>query len=135
VGTTVLDRQTPQRVLVLGKRGASARDPAAAKPSPFRILEFRPVVKASLRGFAVVDQANGVILRDVSVHREGRRLWAMPPARTLLDAEGRAVVDPNGRRVLVPMLVFASTSRRLRWERAVIDALRESHPAALRLRP
>lgn len=122
------------RIIDLTERGRPLRPGARPPlPTPYVVLEFRPITpKGSLLGFAVVDLGNGLVLHDVSIHRLAPRAWASPPARTLIDADGSARLDADGKRVLVPTLTFASASRRLRFEKTVILALREAFPDALR---
>jgi hypothetical protein len=125
------------RVIDLTEGQPVAQQPQAADaPKPaargYRVVEFRAVKRATLRGFADIDMQNGLLVLDVSIHRLGGKAWAMPPGRPLLDEEGRVMLDAKGRRVTIPLLKFSSTSRRLRWQRAVVDAVRLSHPEALK---
>jgi hypothetical protein len=109
--------------------------PAPAAPPPrtsYRVLEFRPVTKATLRGFATIDLGNGLALHDVSIHRQGKRTWAMPPGRPLIGPDGSVVLDEAGAKVIVPILRFASGGRRTRWMNAVIEAVEREYPDALR---
>ena len=103
-----------------------------AHPSrpPARLLDWRPLVKGSLLGFAKVQFSSGLIMAEIGVHRGGHRVWAAPPARLWLDREADALVrDELGNPKYQPIIEFANHGVRASWSRQVIRAVQLVHPA------
>lgn len=95
------------------------------------ILDFKPVVKNTLRGFATVKLPSGMIFAEVSVHISNGRPWASPPSRPMIDRDGRAMRDESGKVRYQPVISFANKETRNRWSDAVIAALRAARPDAI----
>lgn len=96
-----------------------------------RVLEFKPLAKNSLRGFATVEFPSGLIMSDVSVHVSHGRPWASPPSRPMIDREGQAMRDGEGKLRYSPVVTFTDKAVRGRWSDSVIAAIRAAHPDAL----
>lgn len=95
-----------------------------------RILEWRPLRKNSLLGFAKVELPSGMVLHDVAVHQPNGSTWASPPSKPMIGRDGAVMKDPNGKIRYSPIIEF--TSKEIRdISRAVIEALRAAHPEAL----
>jgi hypothetical protein len=99
--------------------------------SGFRIVDWRPLRKNSLLGFATVELPSGMTISDVVVLTGANGPWASPPAKPLIDRTGAVVKGPNGKVSYVPIISFASKERRNAFSDHVIAALRASHPEAL----
>lgn len=65
--------------------------------SNIQILDWRALRKNSLLGFAKVELASGMILSDVVVCMGREGPWASPASRPMLDKDGIAMRDPNGK--------------------------------------
>src|SRR3954452_855271 len=84
------------------------------------IEEFRPMVRNTLRGFARVRFASGLVLNEIAIHVGGDdgRTWASPPARPMIDRDGVVMRDQRTGNV------------RYQSDR-IIRALRDRYPDAL----
>jgi DNA-binding cell septation regulator SpoVG len=101
------------------------------KPA-IRVTEFTERRSNTLRGFATVEMASGLIFHDVSVHVGDRGAWAMPPAKPRIGRDGTQMKDANGKGLWTPMIEFTSKSIRDKWSEAVIAAMQASHAAVLK---
>ena len=99
--------------------------------SAVNILDWRPLKKNSLLGFAKVELPSGMVLLDVTILTGERGPWASPPSKPMLDREGAALKDAAGKLRYSPIIEFTSREIRDRWSAAVIDAMRAAHPEAL----
>ena len=109
----------------------SAPDQKQARPG-LRLLDFTPVRKNSLRGFATVRLPIGLVINDVVVRQGGRagRAWALLPSKAMLDANGRVLRDDAGKIRYAPVLGWAASERREEFSRRVVDLVRQAHPEA-----
>ena len=96
-----------------------------------QIRDWRPMRKGSLLGFAKVELPSGMILNDVTVLYGDRGAWASPPSKPMIDRDGIAMKDANGKLKYTPIIEFASKEIRERFSNAVVEALRAAHPEAL----
>jgi hypothetical protein len=94
------------------------------------ILDWKPLSKGQLRGFAKVQLPSGMVLIDCPIGVSDRGAWASPPARPQIDRAGNPIKDPTGKIKYSPIIEFTSREVRDRWSGAVIEALRTSHPQA-----
>jgi hypothetical protein len=99
--------------------------------SALRILDWRPLKKNSLLGFAKVELPSGMVISDVTILTGERGPWASPPSKPMIDREGVAMKDDKGKLRYSPIIEFASREIRDRWSAAVIEAMRAAHPEAL----
>jgi DNA-binding cell septation regulator SpoVG len=99
--------------------------------STMQIRDWRPMRKGNLLGFAKVELPSGMILNDVTILAGDRGAWASPPSKPMIDRDGLAIKDANGKLKYSPLVEFASKEVRDRFSATVIDALRASHPEAL----
>lgn len=97
----------------------------------FTILDWKPLSKGQLRGFAKVRLPSGIISIDCPIGVSERGAWASPSARPQINSDGNLTRDPNGKARYSPVIEFASRAVRSRSSDAVVAALRASHPGAL----
>jgi hypothetical protein len=95
-----------------------------------RVQEFRPLHRNSLRGFATVQFASGLIVAEIAIHQAGSKAWAQPPGRPMIDRDGAVMRDEDGQVRYAPIVGFMNHGTRARWSRQVIAAIREAHPEA-----
>jgi hypothetical protein len=96
------------------------------------VEQFRPINRHTLRGFARVRFASGMVMDEVGIHRAGNgNLWAAPPARPQLDPDGRALRDPRDKIRYAPLISFATPEVRARWSAEVCTAVCQKYPQAL----
>lgn len=88
-----------------------------------KILEWKPLTRNSLRGFAKVRLPSGLILRDVTVHVSNGKAWAATPSKPILDQEGRHKTGDDGKKQYAFIV---------EWEtRALSDGFSEAVTAVL----
>ena len=92
-----------------------------------RLLDWRPISKHSLIGFAKVQFSSGLTISEIAVHRSGSRVWAAPPARPWIE-DNTLVRDARGKPRYQPLIEFASHGVRASWSRQVVNVVREAHP-------
>ncbi len=95
-----------------------------------QIRDWRPMRKGSLLGFAKVELPSGMILADVTILAGDRDPWASPPSKPMIDRNGVAMKDANGKARYSPIIEFASKEIRERFSAGVIEAMRAAHPEA-----
>jgi hypothetical protein len=89
-----------------------------------RILDWKPVRRNSLLGFAKVEFPSGLVIGDVTVLTSELGPWASPPSKPMISGEGVVMKDAGGKIRYVP---FKSKEIRSRWSSAVIEAMRAAH--------
>jgi hypothetical protein len=95
------------------------------------VLEWHPLRRSSLRGFCKIRFPSGIEIADIPIHQAGSRTWAAAPGKPMLDRDGAAMRDGDGKIRYSLIVGFANHGVRSRWSRAVIAAIREAHPEAL----
>jgi hypothetical protein len=93
--------------------------------------DFRPLVRNTLRGFAVIVIAElRLRIRDVAVHEKGESRWAQLPSKPQVK-DGALVKDPDtGKVQYVHIMEFDGRAVRDAFSRVCIDALLEFAPGA-----
>jgi hypothetical protein len=99
----------------------------------FKLTQFRPVAKNTLKGFASgrLDFGDGIAfeITEVAAHQRDGREWANWPSRPLVDRDGQVMRDENGRiRYSAPLIRPADRAAAARIEAAIIAAVRRAHP-------
>jgi hypothetical protein len=102
----------------------------------FKLTDFRPMVKNSLRGFASgrLDCGGGVVIEvnDLAIHQSHSRDWVSWPSKPLLDRDGVALRDENNKiRYSAPLVRPADRALADRLSDAILAAVRRAHPDAL----
>ena len=96
--------------------------------SAIRILDWRPMRKGSLLGFAKVELSSGMIISDVTILTGERGSWASPPSKPMIGRDGTVLTDDKGKVRYSPIVEFNSKETRSRWSGVVIEAMRSAHP-------
>lgn len=94
-----------------------------------RILDWRPLRRNSLLGFAKIELPSGMVIADVTVLIGERGPWASPPSRPMIDRDGIVLRDEKNKIRYQPIIEFTSKSVRYRFSAQVIAALRQAYPA------
>jgi hypothetical protein len=121
-------RAAPRRGRDLGAR-PDART-AEARPR-LRLIDWRPCVKKSLRGFATIELPVGLKIHDVPVLVGPKGPWASLPAKPQIDRDGRQKTDASGKPAYVSILEWKSGDLSDRFSAAVVKLVRTAHPDAL----
>lgn len=95
-----------------------------------RLISFKPLRKNSLFGFATVELAGGLTVRDCPVCGGGGKFWAAFPGAPQIDRDGRQI-EVDGKKQFSVILSWASRETRARWSEAVVALVREQHPGVL----
>lgn len=95
------------------------------------ITDWKPRRSGSLRGFVSATLPSGLVINEISVFAKDGKTWASPPSKPMLDRDGKALVDSDGKRRFTPIIEFTSPEIRNRFSDGVIAALREMYPGAL----
>jgi DNA-binding cell septation regulator SpoVG len=96
-----------------------------------KILDWRPLQRGALIGFAKIEMPSGMVISDVTILTGERGPWASPPSKPMVGRDGVAVRDQSGKTKYSPIIEFISKEIRDRFSAAVVDALRAAHPEAL----
>jgi hypothetical protein len=95
-----------------------------------KILEWRPLRRNTLLGFATVEMPSGMVMAEIGIMRAERGEWAAPPSKPQIDRDGVGMKDAAGKLKYTPLISFTSKERRDRFSDAVIEAMRAAHPEA-----
>ena len=96
-----------------------------------QLIEWRPLIKNSLRGFASVALPCGLKIRDIPVLLGRNGPWASLPNKSLLDNNGQQKRDANGKPAYVAILKWRDRELSDRFSAAVVELIRSQHPDAL----
>jgi hypothetical protein len=102
-----------------------------AMPPPARCLDWRPLRKGSLLGFATVQFGSGQVVHDIPVHQAGSRSWANPPGKPWVGSDDRVVRDEKGKVKYAPVISFSNHGVQRHWSDQVLRALREAYTNAI----
>jgi hypothetical protein len=94
------------------------------------LRRWRPLQRATLRGFADVELPNGLQIDDIAAHVRDGRAWASLPARPMLDQDGRHVIR-DGKPQYAPILRWRTRDLADRFSTAVVELVRRAHPNTL----
>jgi hypothetical protein len=112
----------------------SATSPAAAMPVV--LLDWKPLAKGSLRGFARVKLGATLVINDIPVLISNGRAWASLPSKPLVGKDGVAIRDGSGKQRYAPILEWSIRESSDRFSSAVVDAVRRDYgPNALDVAP
>jgi hypothetical protein len=96
-----------------------------------RILKFTARGTNSLKGFADVQLASGMILHDVQIHVRAATAWVMPSSREMIDRNGVVMRDDAGKKRWLEQVSFVDKETRTRFSDTVIEAMRLAYPDVL----
>ena len=95
-----------------------------------QFVEWKPMVKNTLRGFATVKIPSiGLTIKEVTLHEKFGKRWAGLPARPMIGKDGRALTDVDTGKVQYQSLLnFESRHAADEFSKAVIDCVEEYEP-------
>jgi len=94
---------------------------------PVHLVDWKPIVKGSLRGFAKVRLGRTLLVNDVPVLFSNGRAWAGMPGKPLIGADGTGLRDDKGKQRYAPVLEWTSRDASDRFSEAVIAAVYREH--------
>jgi len=92
-----------------------------------RLLEWKPIRKNALRGFATVELPSGLTIVDVTVLVGSNGAWASLPSKPRLSSDGTAHRGDDGRILYVPILRWRSRELQDGFSAAVVAAVEAQH--------
>lgn len=95
---------------------------------PLSLLEWRPLKKNSLRGFATVRVGKALKISDVSVHASNGKRWASLPSKPQINKDGVVLKDDSGKVKYTPIVSWTEKDAADRFSEAVIAAIESAHP-------
>jgi hypothetical protein len=93
-------------------------------------LDWRPLVKNSLRGFATVRLGKSLKIVDIAVHCANGKRWAQMPGKPQLDKEGVARKNGDGKVQYSPVVAWLDRDTADRFSEGVVAAVEGAHPGA-----
>jgi hypothetical protein len=105
--------------------------PSNTEAMPIALLEWKAIIKGSLRGFARVRLGRALIIHDVPVLHSNGRAWATLPSKPIINADGTVARDEKGKARYAPILEWADRAAADRFGAAVLAAIRAEHPDAV----
>jgi hypothetical protein len=101
-----------------------------ANVMPVHLVDWKSVVKGSLRGFAKVRLGRTLLINDVPVLSSNGRVWAAMPGKPLVGADGTGLRDDKGKQRYAPVLEWTSRDASDRFSEAVVAAVQQAHGSA-----
>ena len=98
---------------------------------PVVILEWKPLLRNTLQGFAKIRLGKSMSIRDVAIHTKDGKRWAALPSKPVLDQQGNVKRQDNGKPAYVPMIEWLDRDAADRFSDAVVAAMEAQHPGAL----
>jgi hypothetical protein len=95
-----------------------------------RLLDFKPVHKGSLRGFASVKLPNGLVVNDVAISESHGKQWALLPSKAMIDRDGNLMRDAGGRIRYSPIVQWGTSDLRDEFSRRLVALVRSEFPSA-----
>ena len=105
--------------------------PGEVGAMPVVLLGWKPVMRATLRGFADIRLGRALIIHEVSLHAKGESRWCGLPGKPQIDGAGNARRGPNGKSLYTPVLEWADRHAADAFSHSVLAAVLAEHPAAL----
>jgi hypothetical protein len=94
---------------------------------PVHLVDWKPLIKGSLRGFAKVRLGRSLLINDIPVLYSNGRAWAGMPGKPLIGADGTGLRDDKGRQRYVSVLEWTKRESSDRFSEAVIAAIERLH--------
>jgi hypothetical protein len=105
---------------------------ASADLGTIGLIKWQSRSQGTLRGFAAIRiEPFGLVINDVSIHRNGSRVFARLPGKPQINTEGRVLLDDRGKREYVPICELPDDDTRGRFSDAVVAALQRQHAGDL----
>jgi hypothetical protein len=98
-------------------------------PRRLRLIEFRPLVKGALRGFATVALPIGLEISDIPVLVAHGKAWASLPSKPQLNQDGTPRRGTDNKILYAAILKWRDPNLKNRFSDAVVALVRERHPA------
>ena len=94
---------------------------------PVVLLEWKPIVRNSLRGFATVRLGRSLSINDVAVHSSNGKRWASLPSKPIVDRDGMVKKNEAGKTQYAPLLAWLDRQSADKFSEGVIAAVEASY--------
>jgi hypothetical protein len=95
------------------------------------ILEWKPVRRNTLRGFATVRiERIGLVVADVAIHQKNQSRWASLPSKPMVDSTGAVLRDEAGKIKYVTVVQWGDRATADRFSAAIVRELLSRDPGA-----
>ena len=101
-------------------------------PARMKLLEFKPLVKNTLRGFVDVELGIGLQIKGATLRVTEGRPWVGMPSRPMMGADGKPILnEANGKPAYQPILGWRDKALSEAFSKAVVRLVLEQYPQAL----
>jgi hypothetical protein len=94
-----------------------------------KLIEWRPMPRNSLRGFATIELPSGLTIGDVAVHVSHGKARMSLPARPQINSDGIARRGDNDKIIYGPIVKWRDRDLADRFSAAVVQAVEAEHGA------
>lgn len=101
-----------------------------AAPMPVTLLEWKPVARNSLVGFATIRLGAALRIADIAIHSSRGKRWAQLPSKPVIGSDGNIKRDEAGKIQYVPILKWIDRQSADRFSESVIAAVDREYPNA-----
>ena len=91
------------------------------------LIEWKPISKNSLRGFATVRLGKTLKISDISVHCANGKRWASLPSKPQINGES-VQKDERGKIKYLPVIQWLDRESADKFSNAVIEAVEARYP-------
>jgi hypothetical protein len=95
-----------------------------------QLLDFKPLRKGTLRGFAKIRLPNSLLVDDIVLGESAGELWALFPGMPMLDRDGNTLRNERGKVRYRPVMKWESHATQREFSKRVADLVRAQHPEA-----
>jgi hypothetical protein len=106
------------------------RPPPQGPRLPIALLEWRPIVRNTLRGFAEVRVGRTLIINDCPAHCSHGRKWVALPSKPQLTRERELVRDATGKLAYTPVVEWADRAAANRFSDDTVAVIEAQFPRA-----
>jgi hypothetical protein len=92
------------------------------------LLNWRPVSKGALRGFATIKLGRSLKVSDVAVLRANGKAWANLPSKPMIASDGSPMRDAAGKMRYSAILEWTDRSVSDDFSESVVAAVEAAHP-------
>jgi len=94
-----------------------------------KLIEWRPMPRNSLRGFATIELPSGLTIADVSIHVSHGKAGASLPAKPKINSDGTARRGDDGKVIYSPILKWRTRELQDGFSADVVQAIEAQHGA------
>ena len=91
-----------------------------------KIVEFKPYEKNTLRGFFSLELANGIQIKDCTLHEKSGRAWFGFPGVPQIDRETGTVIKENGK-IMYKNVIFVQDKKQNEALQKTVVAMLKDH--------